>query len=303
MGLLDGKIAIITGAARGQGAAAARLFVEEGARVVIGDVLDDVGKELAESLGEAAIYRHLDVSCEDDWASVVDEAVESLGGVDVLVNNAGILRFAALPDMPLEDYLRVVNINQVGTFLGMRAVSKAMIAAGNGGSIVNISSVEGLAGMPYLTAYTSTKFAIRGMTKVAALELGPHGIRVNSVHPGMIETDMVKDAAGGHDVDLSPGGEADPAAADGPVGGHRRGRAVPRERPELVLHRRRVRRRRRGDRHARVLHGLTGLARELRHAVGAQRPERVVRDLPEMPVRVGEVAVVATPLGRLRPAR
>jgi 3alpha(or 20beta)-hydroxysteroid dehydrogenase len=204
MGLLDGKTAIITGAARGQGAAAARLFVKEGAQVVIGDVLDDVGKELADSLGAAAIYRHLDVSAEDDWTAVVDEAVQSLGGVHVLVNNAGILRFAALPEMPLEDYLRIVNINQVGTFLGMRATSKAMIAAGNGGSIVNISSIEGLAGMPYLTAYTSTKFAIRGMTKVAALELGPHQIRVNSVHPGMIETDMVKDAAGGHDVDLSP---------------------------------------------------------------------------------------------------
>lgn len=204
MPCLDGRTAIITGAARGQGAAAARLFVAEGARVVIGDVLDDAGKELADSLGDAAVYRHLDVSNEDDWTAVVDEAVSALGGVDVLVNNAGILRFAALPDMPLADYLHVVNINQVGTFLGMRAVSKAMIAARRSGSIINISSVEGLAGMPYLTAYTSTKFAIRGMTKVAALELGPNGIRVNSVHPGMIETDMVKDAAGGHDVDLSP---------------------------------------------------------------------------------------------------
>jgi 3alpha(or 20beta)-hydroxysteroid dehydrogenase len=204
MGALDGKVAIITGAARGQGAAAARLFAAEGARVVIGDVLDDVGKELADSLGAAAVYRHLDVSSEDDWKSVVEEAVETLGGVDVLVNNAGILRFAALTDMPVEEYLRLVNVNQVGTFLGMRTVAKAMIASGNGGSIVNISSIEGLAGMPYLVAYTSTKFAIRGMTKVAALELGPHGIRVNSVHPGMIETDMVKDAAGGADIDLSP---------------------------------------------------------------------------------------------------
>jgi 3alpha(or 20beta)-hydroxysteroid dehydrogenase len=203
MGCLEGRVAIVTGAARGQGAAAARLFVAEGARVVIGDVLDDLGKELAESLGEAAIYRHLDVSSEDDWKAVVDETVETLGGVDVLVNNAGILRFAALPDMPLEDYMRIVNVNQVGTFLGMRAVAKPMMAAGKG-SIVNISSVEGLAGMPYLTAYTATKFAIRGMSKVAALELGPNGIRVNSVHPGMIETDMVKDAAGGHDIDLSP---------------------------------------------------------------------------------------------------
>jgi 3alpha(or 20beta)-hydroxysteroid dehydrogenase len=203
MGCLEGRVAIVTGAARGQGAAAARLFVAEGAKVVIGDVLDDLGKELAESLGAAAIYRHLDVSSEDDWKAVVDEAVDTLGGVDVLVNNAGILRFAALPEMPLEDYMRIVNVNQVGTFLGMRAVAKPMIAAGKG-SIVNISSVEGLAGMPYLTAYTATKFAIRGMSKVAALELGPKGIRVNSVHPGMIETNMVKDAAGGHDVDLSP---------------------------------------------------------------------------------------------------
>jgi 3alpha(or 20beta)-hydroxysteroid dehydrogenase len=203
MGALDGKVAIITGAARGQGAAAAKVFVAAGARVIVGDVLDEVGKELAESLGPAAVYRHLDVSAEDDWANVVNETVEAWGGVDVLVNNAGILRFAALSDMPLEDYLRIVNVNQVGTFLGMRAVSKPMMAAGKG-SIVNISSIEGLAGMPYLTAYTSTKFAIRGMTKVAALELGPHGIRVNSVHPGMIETDMVKDAAGGHEIDLSP---------------------------------------------------------------------------------------------------
>ncbi|MBN9618538.1 MAG: glucose 1-dehydrogenase [Actinobacteria bacterium] len=203
MGRLDGKTAIITGAARGQGAAAARLFVAEGAHVVIGDVLDDVGAALAADLGPAATYRHLDVSSEADWQTVVDETVQEHGGVDVLVNNAGILRFAALPDMALDDYLRIVNINQVGTFLGMKTVAKPMIAAGSG-SIVNISSVEGLAGMPYLTAYTSTKFAIRGMTKVAALELGPLGIRVNSVHPGMIETDMVKDAAGGHDVDLSP---------------------------------------------------------------------------------------------------
>jgi 3alpha(or 20beta)-hydroxysteroid dehydrogenase len=203
MGTLDGRTAIITGAARGQGAAAARLFVAEGARVLIADVLDDAGQALAGSLGDAAIYRHLDVSKEEDWQAAVDDAVQTLGAVDVLVNNAGILRFAALPDMALEDYLRVVNINQVGTFLGMKTVAKPMIAAGRG-SIVNISSVEGLAGMPYLTAYTATKFAIRGMTKVAALELGPLGIRVNSVHPGMIETDMVKDAAGGHDVDLSP---------------------------------------------------------------------------------------------------
>jgi 3alpha(or 20beta)-hydroxysteroid dehydrogenase len=200
---LTDRVAIITGAARGQGAAAARRFVEEGARVIIGDVLDDVGKEFADSLGDAACYRHLDVSNEADWAAVMDEVMTNFGRVDVLVNNAGILRFAPLPDMTLDEYMRVVNINQVGTFLGMRAVSKPMLAAGRG-SIVNISSVEGLAGMAMLVAYTGTKFAIRGMTKVAALEFGPSGVRVNSVHPGMIETDMVKDAAGGHEVDLNP---------------------------------------------------------------------------------------------------
>ena len=203
MGFVEGKVAIITGAARGQGAAAARLFVAEGGRVLIGDVLDDLGRELAESLGDAAVYQHLDVSREEDWQAALDVAVQAFGTVDVLVNNAGILRFAALTDMSLEEYLKVINVNQVGTFLGMKTVAKTMIAAGKG-SIVNISSVEGLAGMPYLAAYTATKFAIRGMTKVAALELGPMGVRVNSVHPGMIVTDMVKDAAGGADIDLSP---------------------------------------------------------------------------------------------------
>ena len=128
---LPDRVAIITGAARGQGAAAARRFVAEGAHVFIGDVLDDLGKEVAESLGERAFYRHLDVTSEDDWAAVVGEVLENFGRVDVLVNNAGILRFAALPDMPLDDYMRIVNINQVGTFLGMRAVSKPMIAAGS----------------------------------------------------------------------------------------------------------------------------------------------------------------------------
>lgn len=204
MGCLDGKVALITGAARGQGAAAARLFVAEGASVVIADVLDDLGSALAQSLGDRAVYRHLDVSCEDDWDFVAEQTVSSLGSLDVVVNNAGILRFAEVTTMALEEYMQVVNVNQVGTFLGMRAGARAMSAAGTGGSIVNISSVEGLAGMAMLTAYSGTKFAIRGMTKAAAVELGPRGIRVNSVHPGMISTDMVKDAAGGADIDLSP---------------------------------------------------------------------------------------------------
>lgn len=200
---LDGKIALITGAARGQGAAAARRFVEEGARVVLTDVLDDQGKELAAELG--AEYCHLDVSSEEDWASAVAFTVETLGDITVLVNNAGILHFSALAETTLADYQRVIGINQVGTFLGMRAVVESMTSAG-GGSIVNVSSVEGLAGMPYLVAYTASKFAIRGMTKVAALELGKHGIRVNSVHPGAIDTSMVSETLG-HPIDMSPIGK------------------------------------------------------------------------------------------------
>jgi 3alpha(or 20beta)-hydroxysteroid dehydrogenase len=201
MGCLQDKVALITGAARGQGAAAARRFVEEGARVIIADVSDEAGKELAQELGQAAYYRHLDVSNEDDWAAVVGEAVDTLGHLDVLVNNAGVLFFSSLAETSLADYERVIRVNQFGTFLGMRAAARVM---GAGGSIVNVSSVEGMAGMPYVVAYTATKFAIRGMTKVAALELGPKGIRVNSVHPGMIDTKMVQDAIGGHEVDLTP---------------------------------------------------------------------------------------------------
>jgi 3alpha(or 20beta)-hydroxysteroid dehydrogenase len=201
MGELDGKVAIITGAARGQGAAAARLFAREGARVVIADVADEAGKELADELGEQACFRHLDVTSEQDWDTVVGEAVDVLGGLNVLVNNAGVLHFSSVADTTLADFERVVRTNQFGCFLGMRAAARVM---GPGSSIVNLSSVEGLAGMPYTVAYAGSKFAIRGMTKVAALELGPKGIRVNSVHPGMIDTKMVQDAIGGVEVDVSP---------------------------------------------------------------------------------------------------
>ncbi len=200
---LSGKVALITGAARGQGAAAARRFVAEGARVMLTDVLDDQGKELAAELG--AEYCHLDVSSEDEWAEAVAFTVQTFGDITVLVNNAGILHFSALADTTLADYQRVIGINQVGTFLGMRAVVESMTRAG-GGSIVNVSSVEGLGGMPYLVAYTASKFAIRGMTKVAAMELGQHGIRVNSVHPGAIDTPMIGEALG-RPVDISPIGK------------------------------------------------------------------------------------------------
>jgi len=200
MGRLNGKAAIITGAARGQGAAAARRFAEEGAKVMIADVLDDEGKALADEIG--ALYQHLDVSSEEDWAAAVDRAVDEFGGLTVLVNNAGVLHFSELAKTSLADYDRVIRINQIGTFLGMRSVVEPMTEAGTG-SIINVSSVEGLAGMPFLVAYTASKFAIRGMTKVAALELGERGIRVNSVHPGMIDTKMVSDAAGGAEIDTS----------------------------------------------------------------------------------------------------
>jgi 3alpha(or 20beta)-hydroxysteroid dehydrogenase len=198
MGRLTGKVALITGAAQGQGAAAARAFVAEGAKVVIADIADDHGKALAEELGDAAYYRHLDVSNEHDWTSAVAEAVETYGTLNVLVNNAGILHFSELHKTTLEEYERVIRINQTGTFLGLRSVAEVMAEAG-GGSIVNSSSIEGLGGMPLLIAYSASKFAIRGMTKVAAMELGPKKIRVNSVHPGMIDTAMIREHVGGED--------------------------------------------------------------------------------------------------------
>jgi 3alpha(or 20beta)-hydroxysteroid dehydrogenase len=198
---LAGKVALITGAARGQGAAAARRYVAEGAKVMIADVLDEPGKELADELSEAARYRHLDVSSESDWADAVAELLDSFGRLDVLVNNAGILGFSAIEKTTLAEYERIIRVNQFGTFLGIRAAVGPMTAAG-GGSIVNVSSVEGLAGMPYLIAYASSKFAIRGMTKVAAMELGKRGIRVNSVHPGAIDTAMPREAAGVAELDL-----------------------------------------------------------------------------------------------------
>ena len=199
---LEGKVALVTGGARGQGEAAARAFVEEGAKVVIADILDTEGEKLAVDLGENAVYQHLDVSDERGWTVAIARTIAEIGEPTVLVNNAGILHFSELGKTTLADYERVIRVNQIGTFLGMRSVVEPMTAAG-GGSIVNVSSVEGLAGMPYLIAYTASKFAIRGMTKVAALELGQRNIRVNSVHPGAVDTRMVSDAAGGQQVDMS----------------------------------------------------------------------------------------------------
>ena len=185
---LEGKVAIITGAARGQGACEARLFIEEGARVVLGDIMDEEGQALADELGESARYVHLDVREEADWSQAIETAA-SLGPLNILINNAAVVHFSAIKETTLEDFNRVVGINQVGTFLGIRSAFEPMKAAG-GGSIVNVSSIDGLQAKNGIIAYASTKWAIRGMTKVAAIEYGRHNIRVNSLHPGGVDTIM-----------------------------------------------------------------------------------------------------------------
>jgi len=190
MGKLDGKVVLITGGARGQGAAEGRMALAEGATVVLTDVLDEEGERAAGAMG--ADYLHLDVTSEDEWTAAVQAVLARHGRIDGLVNNAGILHAARLVNYQLADWNRVVSINQTGVFLGMRAVAPAMVGQ-KSGSIVNISSVAGLEGTFGSMAYTATKFAVRGMTKVAAKELGSQGVRVNSVHPGIIETEMTKD--------------------------------------------------------------------------------------------------------------
>jgi 3alpha(or 20beta)-hydroxysteroid dehydrogenase len=192
-GALEAKVALITGAARGAGAATARRFVAEGARVVIADVRDELGEALAAQLGDSARYQHLDVTAETDWAASMDGVRREEGHLDVLVNNAGILRLGTLLDTEPETFLEVVRVNELGPFLGMRAAAPLLIEAG-GGSIVNVSSTQGLEGFPGLLAYVASKFALTGMTKAAALELARSGVRVNSVHPTGIETPMLAEA-------------------------------------------------------------------------------------------------------------
>lgn len=189
MDRLKNKTAIITGSARGMGAATARRFVYEGAKVVIADVLDGPGKALAEELGAAARFQHLDVTDENSWNAAVEDAAGTFHGIDILVNNAGVLLFRVLADTSKTDFQRILNINLVGTFLGTRIVGAHMIERGHG-SIINISSVDGMKGANGLGAYAASKWGIRGLTRVAAMEYGHCGVRVNSVHPGGVNTVM-----------------------------------------------------------------------------------------------------------------
>jgi 3alpha(or 20beta)-hydroxysteroid dehydrogenase len=187
---LQNKIIIVTGGARGQGAAEARLFVREGARVIITDVLETQGAQLARELGQdSAVFVRHDVSSETDWQKALETAA-ALGGLHGLINNAGIYHPATLMETDAALFERHMRINQLGVFLGMKAVVPLMERSG-GGAIVNISSVAGLRGSPGAIAYSATKWAVRGMTKAAAIDLAPRGIRVNSIHPGPIDTPML----------------------------------------------------------------------------------------------------------------
>lgn len=194
---------MITGAGRGLGLEVARTALAEGEQVAL-------AARRPENVPEDVLHHpnaftvRLDVTDQAQIDSAVAEVADRFGTIDVLVNNAGVLHFSAVDETELADYERLVRINQVGAFLGMRTVTPVMSEAGSG-SIINVSSIEGLAAMPHVVAYTATKFAVRGMTKAAALELGERGIRVNSVHPGMIDTDMLREFTG-HDADLSPVG-------------------------------------------------------------------------------------------------
>ncbi|MCC7364318.1 MAG: glucose 1-dehydrogenase [Dehalococcoidia bacterium] len=199
MARLAGKVALITGGARGQGAAEARLFSSEGAKVVITDVLDAEGEVTAQACG--ALYLHHDVRSEADWQRVVERTLAEHGRIDVLINNAGIFRTGSIVSTTLEQYREMIDVNQVGVFLGMKAVAETMIDQ-QSGSIVNISSVAGLQGTPNAVAYGASKWAVRGMTKTAAKEFGRFGIRVNSIHPGLIDTPMIHDFAG---IDIDGG--------------------------------------------------------------------------------------------------
>ncbi|MBO2457733.1 glucose 1-dehydrogenase [Actinomadura violacea] len=191
MGRVDGKIALISGGARGIGAASARALVAEGAKVVLGDLLDEEGKAVADELGDAARYVHLDVTSADDWTAAVETAVTEFGGLNVLFNNAGIANGAAINRFSLEKWQKIIDVNLTGPFLGICAATDALVAAG-GASIINTSSIEGLRGTAWAHGYVASKWGLRGLTKSVAMELAPHGVRVNSLHPGLIRTPLTE---------------------------------------------------------------------------------------------------------------
>ena len=195
MGRVDGKVALISGGAQGMGAEDARALIAEGAKVVIGDILDDKGQALADEINaetpDSIRYVPLDVTQADQWDAAVATALEAFGTLNVLVNNAGTVALGKIGEFDMAKWQKVIDVNLTGTFLGMQASVEAMKAAG-GGSIINISSIEGLRGAVMVHPYVASKWAVRGLTKSAALELGPHNIRVNSVHPGFIRTPMTK---------------------------------------------------------------------------------------------------------------
>ena len=192
MGRLSGKVALISGGSRGQGEAEAKLFSSEGAKVVLGDILDSEGAEVESEINESggeAIYVHLDVTSKDDWDWAVKRTLESYGRLDILVNNAGISQRKLVHETTVDEWDRVQDINSKGVFLGTKAVIPAMRAVG-GGSIVNISSIAGIVGLTSSASYSASKGAVRLLTKSTAVQYGPEGIRCNSVHPGFIDTEM-----------------------------------------------------------------------------------------------------------------
>lgn len=212
---LAGKVALISGGARGLGEAAARRFVAEGAKVVIADLLEDEGRALADELGTDARFERLDVTDPGQWHAVVAATETAFGAISILVNCAGIVKFLKMVEHSDEDFRQVIDVNQGGVFYGMRAVVPSMRSAG-GGSIVNLSSSGGMQGYAQIFSYVASKWAVRGMTKAAAIELAPLGIRVNSVHPGTIRTPMtagLDEADQGAVVPLGRIGEAEEVAA------------------------------------------------------------------------------------------